>query len=118
MINVRGLLQLSSVPRIGSQKIRALIAHFKTTEEIFKASARELIEVVGIDKKLASNILHYKNNEEFADLQLRRLNKIGGRIITIWDKEYPDLLRKIYDPPSFFLYSVNLAMLMHAQLPL
>jgi DNA processing protein len=101
MINIRGLLQLSSVPRIGSQKIRALIAHFKTPEEIFKASARELIEVAGIDKKLASNILHYKNSEEFADLQLRRLNKIGGRIITIWDKEYPDLLRKIYDPPSF-----------------
>ncbi|MGD0037456.1 MAG: DNA-processing protein DprA [Bacteroidota bacterium] len=102
MINVRELLRLSSVPRIGPQKIRALIAHFKTPNDVFRASARELIAVPGIDKKLASNILHYTTEEKFADEQLKRLNKLGGRILTLWDKEYPDLLRKIYDPPAFF----------------
>jgi DNA processing protein len=101
MINVHDLLRLSSVPRIGPQKIRALIAHFKTPETIFRASARELITVAGIDKRLASNIQHRINDEQFADEQLKRLNKLGGRIITLWDKEFPDLLRKIYDPPAF-----------------
>jgi len=101
MMNVRTLLQLSSVPRIGPQKIRALVAHFKTPEEVFHASARELIAVPGIDKKLASNILHHTTEEKFADEQLKRLNKLGGRIVTLWDSEYPDLLRKIYDPPAF-----------------
>jgi DNA processing protein len=101
MINVRELLRLSSVPRIGPQKIRALVAHFKTPDEVFRASARELITVPGIDKKLATNILHHTAEEKFADEQLKRLNKLGGRIVTLWDKEYPDLLRKIYDPPAF-----------------
>ncbi len=101
MINARELLRLSSVPRIGPQKIRALIAHFKTPEDVFLASARELIAVPGIDKKLASNILHHTTEEKYVDEQLKRLNKLGGRIVTIWDKEYPDLLRKIYDPPAF-----------------
>lgn len=101
MINVHELLRLSSVPRIGPQKIRALIAHFKTPDDVFHASARELITVPGIDKKLASNILHHITEEKFADEQLKKLNKLGGRIITLWDKEYPDLLRKIYDPPAF-----------------
>jgi DNA processing protein len=101
MINVHELLRLSSVPRIGPQKIRALIAHFKTPDDVFHASARELMTVPGIDKKLASNILHHTTEEKFADEQLKRLNKLGGRIITLWDKEYPDLLRKIYDPPAF-----------------
>lgn len=101
MIDVRELLKLSSVPRIGPQKIRALITHFKTPDNVFRASARELMSVVGIDKKLASNILHHNKGEKFADEQLKRLNRVDGRIITIWDKEYPDLLRKIYDPPSF-----------------
>jgi DNA processing protein len=101
MINVRELLRLSSVPRIGPQKIRALVAHFKTPDEVFRASARELITVPGIDKKLATNILHHTTEEKFADEQLKRLNKLGGRIVTLWDKEYPDLLRKIYDPPAF-----------------
>ena len=101
MIDVRELLRLSSVPRIGPQKIRALVTQFKSPDDVFRASARELIAVSGIDKKLASNILHHANDEKFADEQLKRLNKLGGRIITIWDKEYPDLLRKIYDPPAF-----------------
>jgi DNA processing protein len=57
--------------------------------------------VPGIDKKLASNILHHTTEGKFAEEQLKRLNKLGGRIITLWDKEYPDLLRKIYDPPAF-----------------
>ena len=100
MINVRELLRLSSVPRIGTQKVRALIAHFKTSEDVFQASARELIAVPGIDKKLASNILHHTTGEEFADEQLKQLNKLGGKIITIWDKEYPDLLRRIFDSPA------------------
>jgi len=100
-MNIHALLKLSSVPRIGSQKIRALIAFFKTPENVFKAQARDLIAVAGIEKKLALNIIHHTNGEIFADDQLKRLNKIGGRIISMWDKEYPDLLRKIYDPPAF-----------------
>jgi DNA processing protein len=100
MINVHALLHLYSVPRIGPHKIRTLIANFKTAENVLNASARELITVQGIDKKLASNILHHTNGEKFADEQLKRLNKLGGRIVTVWDKEYPDLLRKIFDPPA------------------
>lgn len=103
MISVRDLLILSSVPRIGPQKIRALIAHFKSPAKVFEASAHELNRVPGIDKKLTSNILHNTGGEKFADEQLKQMNKIGGRIVTLWDKEYPELLRKIYDPPAFLL---------------
>jgi DNA processing protein len=101
MINVRELLRLSSVPRIGPQKIRALIMHFKSPENVFQAHARELIAVPGIDKKLASHILHHTTGEKFADDQLKHLNKLGAAIVTLWDKEYPELLRRIYDPPAF-----------------
>jgi DNA processing protein len=100
MISVRDLLRLSSIPRIGPQKIRALIAHFKSPAKVFQASTQELCRVPGIDKKLTLNILHSTTSEKFADEQLRRLNKFGGRIVTLWDKEYPALLRKIYDPPA------------------
>ncbi|HXG37883.1 MAG TPA: DNA-processing protein DprA [Bacteroidota bacterium] len=100
-MNVRDLLHLASVPRIGPLKIRSLIAHFGTPTEVLKATARDLVEVPGIDKKLASHILHHKDGQRLADEQLKRLNKIGGRIVTLWDKEYPSLLKKIYDPPAF-----------------
>ncbi len=100
MKNVRDLLRLSSVHRIGPTKIRALLSHFDTAAEVLEAPPIELIRVPGIDKKLASNIAHCEDDEEFADEQLRRLNRIGARIVTIWDKEYPELLKRIYDPPA------------------
>lgn len=100
MQNVRDLLRLSSVHRIGPTKIRALLSYFETPAAVLEASPRELIRVPGIDKKLASNIAHNEDGEEFADQQLKRVNKIGARIVTIWDKEYPELLKRIYDPPA------------------
>ena len=100
MFKVQDLLQLSSVPRIGPHKIRALISHFGDPAAVLRASPRDLIRVPGIERKLASNIVHNKGGEKFADDQLRRLNRIGGRIVTSWDSEYPDLLKKTYDPPA------------------
>jgi DNA processing protein len=100
MQNIRDLLRLASVPRIGTQKIRALVAHFKSVEAVFDAPMKELVKVSGIDKKLASHIVHHTDGDKFADEQLKRLNRIDGRILTIWDKEYPELLKKIYDPPA------------------
>ena len=108
MFTVRDLLRLSSVPRIGPLKIRSLVAHFGDAGTALRASPRELIRVPGIEKKLASNIVHHQQGEAFADEQLRRLNKIGGRIVTMWDKEYPPLLKRIYDPPAFLFVLGNL----------
>lgn len=101
MFSVRDLLELASVQRIGPQKIRKLVAHFQTPTEVLRASPRDLIRVPGIEKKLASNIVHNKGGGRFADEQLRLVNRIGARIITIWDAEYPELLKKTYDPPAF-----------------
>ncbi len=101
MFSVRDLLELASVPRIGPQKIRNLVAHFQSPEQVLRASPRDLIRVPGIEKKLASNIVHNKGGGKFADEQLRLVNRIGARIITIWDAEYPELLKKTYDPPAF-----------------
>ncbi len=99
MENLRDLLRLSSVPRIGSQKLRLLISYFGDPLSVLNASALDLIKVNGIDRKLASNILHHDGNA-FADDQMKRLERTNARIITCWDKEYPDLLGKIYDAPA------------------
>jgi len=100
MFKVRDLLHLSSVPRIGPHKIRTLVSHFGDPSAVLRATPRELVRVPGIERKLASNIVHHKGGERFADDQLRRLNRAGGRILTIWDTEYPELLKKTYDPPA------------------
>ncbi|MGB2868216.1 MAG: DNA-processing protein DprA [Bacteroidota bacterium] len=104
---IRDLLRLSTIPRVGPQKIRALVGHFKTPAAVFAASPIEIARVPGIDKNLASTIAHFTGGDEYADDQLRRLNRLGARIVTVWESEYPDLLRKIYDPPAFLFLLGN-----------
>lgn len=99
------LLRLLSVPRIGPLKVRALVQHFGSPDEVFRAHPRELVRVPGIDKKLASAIAHHRDGERFAEDQVKRANRLGVQLLTVWDTAYPPLLRKIYDPPPVIFVS-------------
>ena len=100
-ISIPDLLRLSAIPGVGANRLRMLVNHFGSPAAVLRASPRELVRVEGIEKRLASTIAHFKDGESFVDTQLSLLNKANGRIVTFWDNEYPDLLRKIYDPPPF-----------------
>lgn len=98
-MDVRALLSLSMVPGIGAARLRALVNHFGKAESVLAANERELTAVEGIDRGLARRILSGKNFDKEIQVQLSRLNKWEARLVTFWDKEYPDNLKKIYDPP-------------------
>ena len=97
------LFLLLSVDRIGPAKIRNLLARFKKLSNILNATASELIETEGISKELASRIRKIScqkdSIQKFLEKELKSLDKIGARIITVWDEDFPPLLKKIYDPP-------------------
>lgn len=95
-----------SVEFLGPVKIRTLLAKFKTIENIFKESKQSLSETDGIGSILARRIKEvYRNKKEIEitlTKELEKLEKFNGRIITVWDEEYPLILKKIYDPPLLF----------------
>lgn len=97
-VDINGLLQLCSIPNIGPLRIRALMARFKAPKAILSASVRRLVEVPGIDIKIAQNI-KTATTSEFAQTQLKLVQKAGAQIITLWHKHYPPLLREIPDTP-------------------
>ncbi|MBI4548968.1 MAG: DNA-protecting protein DprA [Ignavibacteriae bacterium] len=101
VMDLQKLLVLSQVPGVGTTRLRALMTHFKSPAAVFEASARELIKVPGIEEKTARSILHFKDGVRFANEQLKRLQKMGGAIITFWDNAYPENLKRIYDPPPY-----------------
>jgi DNA processing protein len=105
LVNLHLLL---NVEGIGPGKIRSLLAHFKTTEKILSTDYNSLLNVEGISTNLARRIvkINSRRNEinKHVESELNKLDKIGGTIITVWDKEFPSLLKKIYDPP-LLLYS-------------
>jgi DNA processing protein len=97
-INHFQLLRLISVPGLGIHRIRNLVNVFGTPEEVFNASIPRLCEIDGIDTGIAQNI---KQNSDFlfSEKQISGCDRAGFQLLSYWDSGYPDILKKIYDPP-------------------
>jgi len=100
------LFLLLSIDGIGPGKFRNLLAKFRSTKNILSADYQSLMNVEGISTNLAKRIRKASHerelSEKFTEKELRKLEKLGGKLITIWDQEYPSILKKIYDPPILF----------------
>lgn len=94
---------LLNIDGIGPQKLLTLLSKFEGVNEILSSSVSELSEIEGISKNLAVNILNSSQNlpeiESILEKELDILEKINADVITIFDDEYPEILKKIYFPP-------------------
>lgn len=94
---------LMSIDGIGIGRIKNLLAKFRSTEKVLSASVKELMDVDGLSINLAQRIQrcneHKSEIENIVNQELEQLFKINCSLITLWDNEYPNILRKIYDPP-------------------
>jgi DNA processing protein len=107
MDNIRPWFLLKSVPGIGNLLCKRLIELFKTPQNVFQASAEELLQVEGVTKRHVTAIKNHKlPRKESAELDL--LARKDYRIITMADPNYPRLLREIPDPPPFLYMSGRL----------
>jgi DNA processing protein len=94
---------LLNVEGVGPGKIFSLLSKIDSFENILSSRIHQLLKVPGISKNLASRIqIVNKQRLEVTksfEMELEKLKRLGGRIITYWDDDYPKLLRKIYYPP-------------------
>ncbi len=101
---------LLDVEGIGPQKIFSLLSKFHSFEDIVDASYDSLNEPEGISTILAGRIHSNKKNIDAVKIELEKtiekLNRIGGTLITYWDDNYPELLKRIYYPP-LILYTLG-----------
>ncbi|MFA7228134.1 MAG: DNA-processing protein DprA [Melioribacteraceae bacterium] len=101
---------LLNIEGIGPHKIFSLLAQFHDFESIINARYESLIQVEGISSILGGKIHSSKNELKKigGDLEreLEMLQKLGGKLITFWDEDYPELLKKIYFPPVI-LYTMG-----------
>jgi len=102
------LISLLHVPLVGAYKARNLVTTFHEIKDIFTLSKTDLCRVDGIDVKTAEQI---RNNYDLdlGQKELEKAAKSGVTILSLWDKEFPYLLKKIYDPPAV-LYCRGLPM--------
>jgi len=98
MNDLYSILLLTSIPGLGPHRIRSLVGHFGSSQAVLNAGINELSQVENIDDRITHNIKN-KADRAFADNQLSLIEKHKIKVITYWDKEYPAILKKIYDPP-------------------
>jgi len=94
---------LLSIEGIGPVKIRNLLSAFHSIDNIFEAGFTDLSNVEGIGASLSKKITDSKRSllstikkyeKEFSALEAR-----GIKAVNFSDETYPDLLKRIYDPP-------------------
>jgi DNA processing protein len=89
-------LALNFVHGIGSVKYKALISHFKSPENVFKADSKELCRVDGIGNKLAQSIKTF-NDFKAVETEIEKAKSKNVKIINYLN--YPLSLKKINDSP-------------------
>jgi len=92
-------LALRRVPGVGNVVYRELLCRFSSPREALRASVAEL-RAAGVADGVAEQIAGF---DEWAavDGELAALTKLGARLVTRTDPEYPERLAQIHDPPPF-----------------
>ena len=94
---------LLSVDGIGPGKIKTLLIKFRKIENILSAEKHNLMQAEGISTNLASRIQlinqHRKKIFEEVKSEFDFCIKKKYDIVSVWDSDYPYLLKKIFDPP-------------------
>lgn len=103
MNELKYLYFLAGLDGLGSVRIKRLIEKFGSAEKVFSASAKEIAEIENISDKSAYSIVNsfggIRNFNGTFDSVLSKAEELGVKIIPITSQEYPELLKRIYDPP-------------------
>ena len=96
MSNLKYWVWLSNLRGLGPQMKLTLLGNLLTPENIYYADEEELI-LAGADKRTVEALRD--RSFDSAERILADCYRLGIRLLTIQDTEYPDRLRNIFDPP-------------------
>lgn len=96
--NKRYWIWLSLIKNLGSKRKLRLLELYKTPEEIYKLTKEEVMNINGIGEAIANDIMISKN-EEILNYHIKYMKESNINIININEREYPQVLKGIYDPP-------------------
>ena len=91
-------ITLNRIEGIGPVRVRALCDALGSPEAVLAAPASALSSVRGVGPKVAEAIVSQRADLE-AGREEEAAAKLGARLVTPVDEEYPGPLKTIYDPP-------------------
>ena len=96
------LLHLNLIQGIGTKTVQFLINIFGSAEKLLQATPQELEKVEELSTK-ARDLLIQKKLGSSLERELELIQEYDCQIITLYDSEYPPLLKEI-DTPPLLLY--------------
>ena len=101
MTEKEALILLNSLKDFGFIRMNSLLKLYKTPQQILeKGTLSGLQRAEGIGKVVASSIVETsKDGKEKLTRELDLVKKNKIKVISIFDKEYPSLLKATYNPP-------------------
>lgn len=92
------LLALNAHPRVGSQTIKKLLAVFSSdAKKLWESDGEKVGKVYG--EKIQELFLEAKKLYN-PDVEIEKLRKLNIGYLTIFDNEYPSILKELYDAPA------------------
>ena len=90
----------SLIKGLGIKRKQKLLEIYKTPKKIYELNKEELLKIkgIGIGTQIVNNILEEKTRKD-VNKHISYMEKNNIDIISIIDKNYPQNLRNIYDPP-------------------
>lgn len=96
--NKKYWIWFSLIKGLGCVRKHKLLKKYGTPDEIYKVRKSELLKIDGIGEETVSNIIEAKN-EKILNYHIKYMKENNIDIIHICEKNYPQLLRQIYDAP-------------------
>ena len=106
MAETKYWLAFNTIEGLGSVSILKISKHFKSMKEAWSASAADLHSVEGIYNSIIEKIVVNRPSIN-PDKLLEETYKQDIKVLCIADKNYPALLKEIYDPPVVLYYKGN-----------
>ncbi len=104
--NRLGWIALNLMPGVGPVLSRRLAEVFGSPASVFSAPDSQLAQQRGIDVSLAKRLASF-NWKETAEKELAKAQRLGCRLVTLEDKDYPEMLRLLaFPPPVLYLRGV------------
>ena len=100
-------LGFSLVPEIGPKRLAHLLTRFGALENAWTASERQLLQA-GLEKQPTTNLLHIRKQIDL-EAELAKIERVGARLITLADDDYPTSLKKLPDAPTILYLRGTLA---------
>lgn len=100
------ILHLSLIDKVGPSTIDKLVESFNKFKDkdlildIYRFSLKDLIHYCGLKENTALLIYNGLKDKNLLEKELELIERNSIRFLTLFDQDYPSLLKEIYLPPS------------------